>query len=366
MLKPKRVLAMPRSADAFVAVERFPVSYARLSAISFGVVALLFMSLRTLAQAGYKPMVETGILARNFLGYGHFALAYIFTWRMMCRQHGLKWSLGYLGAFLTVVALYAVAQRWWFDPAIDSLFVMMVFMVHHASNEVLFRQQSQNGYARFPWTTRRVWWVALAAWFVLVDRSAALSSPLRPMFPIAASIWIAGWLAYGWTYLWSQPAATYSRAGWVIAGSAVCFEAIRPPAMPLLSTQFNFAWLVIYHYVVWYLFYTQKLLARTGSWGSWHAPGRSLDSLWKHATTVPLGFVSMVALGNLVVLTILIAANPLAELAKAFTGLDFFNVNTIAHIVFGVGVPAKSTMPAPAHASSPVHVFPSQVQVRSS
>jgi hypothetical protein len=51
-------------------------------------------------------------------------------------------------------------------------------------------------------------------------------------------------------------------------------------------------------------------------------------------TTIPAGFVALAIGGNLIIIAALMVARPLADRAEASTHLDFFQVNTVAHILF--------------------------------
>jgi len=306
--------------------------------MAFSMMATLLLPLGLLS-AGHLD--HGGIVRlRNFLGYGHFALAYIFTWRLVRRQlGGRRAALGYVGVFLAVVALYAAAQRWWLAESIDGLFIMVIFMSHHFSNEVLFRQQTRNGYQPFPWTLRRILWVALAVWLVLVDRFATPDHPWHGAFAPLLAGWVAGWLCYGWRYLFGIAAPPSSRLGWAILGTAVLYWTTQPPREPFFAVQHKFAWIVIYHYVIWYVFYARKLSARTGAWMATRPLPRSPSEAWAFATTVPIGFLALVAIGNLVIFGIYLAVDPVAVWLVETTELDFFRINTFAHLIFGLGLP---------------------------
>ena len=52
-----------------------------------------------------------------------------------------------------------------------------------------------------------------------------------------------------------------------------------------------------------------------------------------------LGFLGLVAVGNLAILAIFLTADPLAVWVTDTTRLNFFQINTVAHILFGVGLP---------------------------
>jgi hypothetical protein len=316
--------------------------YARLTALSLA--ALLAT---TVAMVAAESVLHTGsgdtlIAFRNFLGYGHFALAYIFAWRMIRRDHGTTWALAYLPVFLALVAAYAFVQRYMISVATDALFIMVIFMIHHGSNEILFREQSRNGYRPFDWTPRRILWVALAAWLVVVDRSAMPSNPLHPHLPFIATVWLGGWAYYGWRYLITQPSTTPARLGWAGLGGLVIAAAALTPSGAILFAKHRFAFLVIYHYLIWYVFYTRKLLARSGGWGRWPSGVRSLEDAWKAATTIPVGFLGLVLVGNVVLFGLFLLFDPVTQWAHATLKLDFFQVNTFAHVMFGVGLPSRA------------------------
>ena len=318
--------------------------YLALCLWSAGLTLVLVVGLLSVHRFDHASVLRL----RNFLGYGHFALAYVFTWRLIRRQLGSRLvAVRYVGLVLLIVALYAAAQRWWVSAAVNDLFIMVLFMIHHASNEVLFREQGRNGNRPFPWTSRRVAWVALAVGLVFVDRTAAVLHGWHAAFPAIAAAWAGGWAAYGWR-CFRAPHALWPRAGWLCAGAFVARCALQPATEPFFATQHKFAWIVIYHYLIWYVFYTRKLLARTGGWSSSERPSRSLAVLWRYATTVPGGFLTLVAIGNLSILAVFVAADPLADWVTAATRLDFFQLNTVAHILFGVGIPQSTVAPSAA------------------
>jgi len=327
-------------------------SYGMLAAWSLGLTSLLAVWLTTAARFDEFNIIRL----RNFFGYGHFVLAYIFTWRLACRAYGSRRAaLGYVGVFLAVVALYAAAQRWWVPQSINYLFIVALFMTHHASNEMLFRQQSANGYRPFDWTQPRALWVALAIGLVVLDQ-VAFHAPQWPgtLVPVAA-LWLTGWLVYGWRYLIKAPERSgVALAGWVASGILGGWLALQPSGHPVVTSNASFAWIVIYHYMVWYVFYTRKLLSRAGSWQL--QPTASLGSLgspavlWRYVTTVPVGFLSLVVLANLAIFGIYVTVDPVARWVSDTTSLNFFQVNTVAHILFGVGLPRAAANPAPKQA----------------
>jgi hypothetical protein len=251
-----------------------------------------------------------------------------------------------VAGFLSLVALYAAAQRWWVAEPIDGLFIMVIFMSHHFSNEVLFRQQIGNGYRPFPWSAQRILWVALAVWLVFVDRFATPTHPWSGAFIPVLAVWVLGWMIYGWRYLLSVPAKWPSRLGWSLVGAAVLWRSSQSPGEPFFAVQHKFAWIVIYHYVIWYVFYTRKLLDRTGAWMGQRSLPRSLSEAWAFATTIPLGFVALVTISNLVILGIYFAADPVAVWLVETTKLDFFRINTFAHLIFGLGLPRRQPQPS--------------------
>ncbi len=280
---------------------------------------------------------------RDCVGYGHFSLAYLFTWKVIRRQLGsLSASVAYLALFLAMVAAYVAAQRWLLPAGTDDLLIMLIFMVHHASNEVLFRRQSSNGYQSFSWNGRRVLWVGLVVWLVLVDRIATVVHPWRAAGPALCGLWLAGWAIYGWRYVLRSPGASWSIAAWSVIGAVITWRLARPFESPVFAWEVPFDWLVIYHYVIWYVFYTRKLLTRQGRWV---VPGMRWDSpasAWKTATTIPGGFLLLIAAGNLAIVSLYAATLPAVNVLAAGTGLDFFHINTMAHVLFGVGVPTRT------------------------
>lgn len=281
------------------------------------------------------------IRLRNFLGYGHFTLAYLFTWRLILRRYGsLSAGFGYLAVFLAVIGTYAALLRWWLPGPINFLLVEAVFMTHHASNEVLFRTQTKNGYQPAAWTSRGSFWVALAVGLVFVDQLAMTDHLWHGAFPFVVFSWTAGWLAYGKQYLFKAPRSARSLLGWAATGllGILCF--LQPGGEPFFTTAERFAFIVIYHYLIWYVFYTRKLLNRTGQWRPSQTFARTGSALWRFGTTVPLGFVYLVLVGNLVIFAIFQSTTPLAQWVQEASGIDFFMVNTIAHILFGVGLPS--------------------------
>lgn len=295
---------------------------------------------------------QTGsvVALRNILGYGHFTLAYIFAGRLVRRQIGSDGAMAaYVAGFLGIVALYAAAQRWWVSPGINDLFIMVLFMVHHASNEMLFRMQSGNGYKSFDWTPRRIAWVALAVGLVVVDRIITVSHPWHAVAGIVGGIWLAAWLVYGALWVLSDEVSAPSAAGWIAIGTVVGWGLRSPWSEPLIATRDRFAWIVIFHYMTWYVFYTRKLLARTGEWGrALPAVASGGSALWKHLTSTPAGFLAMVLAGNAAIFAICFAADPAAYWVTTTTRLDFFQVNTFAHVLFGAWVPSLGKQAASA------------------
>jgi len=281
---------------------------------------------------------------RNFLGYGHFTLAYIFTWPVVRRKCGsLGASLLYVAGFLAVMSLYCAAQRWWLPASVDILLILTIFMVHHASNEVLFREHSKNGYQAFPWTPRRVAWVALAVGLIFVDRFSSpqkLFLSYQPLAPVMSMLWIVGWLAYGWRYVWRSRFST-AHVGWIVAGVFGTWCAMNRSGEPVFTSTARYGWFVIYHYLIWYVFYTQKLLYKAESQ---IVPARPLPELWRYVTTVPRGFVLFVLAINLIVGVLFFTTDPLARTVNQATQLNFFYVHTLAHILFGVGLPKQAPL----------------------
>lgn len=270
---------------------------------------------------------------RNLLGYGHFALAYIFTWRLMRRQLGGAGAAAYVAVFLTLVALYAMGQRFWLAPAANDVFVMSLFGVHHFANEILIRRQDANGYRPFTWALPDTLVVVLITGLVLLERTGAA---------VVAVLWAGCWVAYAWT---RRRGPAPALVGCAVLGALAVISVARPLGRPLLTSRLAFDWLVIYHYVLWYVFYTRKLLHRTESWSA-PRPAASASAVWNYLSTVPAGFVGLAVGGNVLILAALMAARPLAIRAETTTGLDFFQVNTVAHILFGVGVARLATLRA--------------------
>lgn len=310
--------------------------YERVTAWSIGCLLLL------LAWAGGANLLHflDIIRMRNFLGYGHFTLAYLFTWRLICRRYGsLPVAFGYLAAFLAVIGTYIVLLRWWLPTQVNFLLVEAVFMTHHASNEVLFRQQTGNGYQPAAWTTRGTFWVALAVGLVLIDQLAMADHMWHGALPVVAALWTVIWMAYGWYYLLRAPRSPRSLLGWTTTGILGGLCLAQPFGEPLFTSAERFALIVIYHYLIWYVFYTRKLLSRTGQWRSSQRFGGKGSDLWRFGTTVPLGFLWLVLVGNLAIFAIFRSTAPVAQLVHGWGRVDFFMVNTIAHILFGVGLP---------------------------
>lgn len=280
---------------------------------------------------------------RDILGYGHFTLAYLFTWPLVRRQLGsLAAALGYVALFLVVIAVYVALQRW-LSASLNFLFLIALFMTHHASNEILFRQQTGNGYQRVPWTARRMWWVALVVGLVFVDRLGSDAHPWHGAQRAIALAWAAAWLGYGWRYVLRAMMTALTWLGWISAGLTGAWCTVHPTAALLFTSQFRFGWIIIYHYLAWYVFYTRKLLYRNGGWSpAWPAP-RSLAALWRGATTIPIGFLALVILGNAAIVGLCLVGDPVARDLNAATGLNFFAINTVAHILFGVGLPPTRT-----------------------
>ena len=329
------------------------LNYAKLWAYSAALTGLLAAGL-----LAFGKLHPGGVIAlRNILGYGHFTLAYIFAGRLVRRQIGSEGAMtAYVAGFLYIVALYAVAQRWWIDPGLNDLAVMIIFMIHHASNEVLFRLQSGNGYTAFEWTPRRISWVALAVWLVAVDRLIAVSHPWHGAARIVGGLWLAAWLAYGALWVLDDEVSALSAAGWIAIGAVVGWGLRNPWSEPLVATRDRFAWIVIAHYMMWYVFYTRKLLARTGEWGrALPAAISGGEALWKHLTSTPAGFLAMVLAGNAAIFAICFAADPVAYWVTTTTRLDFFQINTVAHILFGAWVPTlgKQSLSSGAGAERP-------------
>jgi hypothetical protein len=276
--------------------------------------------------AGVGQWTTGHVLAlRNVLGYGHFALAYIFTWRLIHRQLGGRGAAGYVAVFLLLVAVYAVSQRVWLPPLANDVFVMSLFAVHHFANAILIRRQEANGYRPFTWTLPDTLVVALVTGLVLVERVGGGAVLLA---------WAACWAAYAWT---RRHDALPAIVGWLALGGLALVSVAQPLGRPLFTSRLVFDWLVIYHYVLWYVFYTRKLLQRTGAWTG-PRPRPSAAAVWTYLTTIPAGFVALAIGGNLLIIAALMVARPLADRAEASTHLDFFQVNTVAHILFGVGV----------------------------
>ncbi|MBI4436478.1 MAG: hypothetical protein HY590_03560 [Candidatus Omnitrophica bacterium] len=310
--------------------------YGSVTAWSMG---CLFLLLAWAASANLLHFLNI-IRMRNFLGYGHFTLAYIFTWRLVCRRYGnLPAAFGYLAAFLTVMGAYAALLRWWLPTQVNFLFVEAVFMTHHASNEVLFRQQTANGYQPAAWTTRGTFWVTLAVGLVLIDQLAMADHMWHRALPVVAALWTVLWIAYGWYYLLPAPRSSRSLFGWSAVGILGGLCLAQPFGEPLFTSAERFALIVIYHYIIWYVFYARKLLSRTGQWRTSQQFAGKRSDLWRFGTTVPIGFLWLVLVGNLVIFAIFRSTAPLAQLAREWGQIDFFMVNTIAHILFGVGLP---------------------------
>jgi len=334
------------------------MSYAGVLAWSAGLTLLLALGLWWVVESGQVRWVTGLVRLRNALGYGHFTLAYIFAWRLLRRQVSQQVAVVYLALFLGLVALYAVSQQW-VPESLNALFNMGLFMTHHGANEVLFRQQTRNGYRVFAWTPRLILWVALAVGLVLLDRWGLPTTPWRDSLSVAAGLWGIGWLVYGFRYLAQDGWRPWGVAGWLAAGlfAAVC--AVHPSEEAVFAVRHKFAWIVIYHYVVWYVFYTAKLLARTGGWRAPAQGLRSVSAAWKYATMVPVGFLGLVVLGNLAIVAICWVTGPVSDWMTATTQLDFFHINTFAHIMFGVGLPAaprqaarQAGVPAPSQTTS--------------
>ena len=310
--------------------------YARLVAPSAGFTALLAW---VWWRMGF--MHPAGIsLLRDSITYSHIALAFAFAWPALRRQLGSNWGIGaYLFCYLAAVGLYVTAQRWWLSLSLDFLLVVAVFMTHHAANEVLFRRQSRNGYQNFTWTARQVAWVALAVGLVLVDRLGSPAHPWHGAQALLAATWGLGWLAYGWRYirpLWRSPT---SLGGWLAAGALGVLCAQQPTGELIFTSRARFSWIVIYHCVIWYAFYTRKLLARSSRWTTPLAAGASIQSVWRFLKTTPAGFVLLAAGVNALVATGYLAALPVITLAESSLQVNFFEILTIAHILFGVGAP---------------------------
>lgn len=282
--------------------------------------------------------------ARDVLGYTHFALAYAFTWRVVRRDLGsLRAALAYLACWAIAVAAYTAAHRWWLPLELDYVVLMVVFLIHHASNEVLFREQLGNGYQAFPWTARRIGWVALAVLLVLVDRPGHPDHPWHAGQRAIAVLWFAGWAAYGARWVWPARRSA-GIAGWLAAGAfgAVC--AWHPTQRLVFTSLFRFGWVVIYHYVAWYVFYLSKLMARHGGWAAQPAGRRP----WEVVTGTPLGFLALVLIANgAIAVTYRLPPAPEWAMATA-SQVDWFHVNTIAHILFGAGVVRRQAAPAAA------------------
>ena len=291
--------------------------------------------LLALGLAGSGHWGTAHVLAlRNALGYGHFALAYVFTWGMIRRQLGSRDAAAYLAAFGALVIAYAAAQRLWLSRPTNDVFVMVLFGLHHFANEVLIRRQSANGYQPFTWTRSDTLLVVLLTGLVPVERIGG---------PVVAAAWAGCWAAYAWSRRHEPVPAVFSC---LALGALAVLAVARPIDRPLLTSRLAFDWLVIYHYVLWYVFYTRKLLHRTAGWTT-SRPVRSAAALWAYVTTVPVGFVGLAVVGNVVIMGALLAARPVANRAETWTGLDLFQVNTVAHILFGVGIARLAALRAP-------------------
>ncbi|MBI4357912.1 MAG: hypothetical protein HY584_01310 [Candidatus Omnitrophica bacterium] len=328
-------------------------NYGGLVSWSLGLVLALAITVDFLR--GRIDIIGTYYL-RNYLGYGHFALAYLFTWRMIRRKtESLMLSLLYVAGFLAVMGLYCAAQRWWLPVPVDILLNLTIFMVHHASNDVLFRAQAENGYQAFDWTLRRIGWVALAVGLIFVDRFRSpqnLFGAFAPLAPYAAAFWTAGWLIYGWRYCWRDPARSLP-VGWLAAGAFGAWCALNTTGIPVFTSTERYGWFVIYHYVAWYVFYARKLADRSGGWEADTRPGKGLFGIWKYVTTVPKGFLWLVVVMNALIILLLIAGEPFARAAREATQLNFFYVHTIAHILFGIAVPRKRELAVQPQALAP-------------
>ncbi len=341
----------PRASPTEPLQLRLPGDYPGIIAWSWLIMGLLALSLFFTDNLNISGV----LLLRNVLGYGHFALAYLFTWRMIQRElGGLRPALVYLVVFFGIVVLYAAMQRWWVADPINDLFVMALFMVHHASNEILFRLQGRNEYRTFPWSPRYTLWVTLAVGLILLERVAALQFNHRIGVWLTA-LWLTGWIGYARFYLAREQYSRRSWVGWVAAMTAATICVCRPFGAAFFTSRLIFGWFVVYHYIIWYVFYTHKLMARTGRWLGSTASSRQLfAALWTYVTTVPAGFLGLILIGNLLIIAILIAVNPLTLWMHSTTHLDFFQVNTVAHICFGVGIRrfTKRTDPATVKPSS--------------
>jgi hypothetical protein len=292
------------------------------------------IALLGLALAGSGQWSTGNVLAlRNVLGYGHFALAYIFTWRLMHRQLGTRTAAAYVTVFLVLVATYAASQRLWLPRGINDAFVMSLFAVHHFANEILIHRQEENGYRPFPWTRPDTLVVVLITGLVVLERSGG---------PVLMLAWGATWVAY---VVARRVGTMPALLGCLALAGLAALAVTRPLGRPLLTSRLAFDWLVIYHYMLWYVFYTRKLVRRTAGWTApWPAP--SAAAVWAYLTTVPAGFVGLAVVGNVLIIGLLLLAWPLSARAEASTGLDFFQVNTVAHILFGVGVARLATLRA--------------------
>ncbi len=331
-------------------------SYGNLIVWSMGLTLLFVFGLLGLGRLEEYYVTRL----RNFLGYGHFTLAYIFTWRLICRRYGSpEGAFRYLAVFLGVITLYALLQRFWLPTSLDYLFILALFMNHHFSNEILFRQQVRNGYQPLAWSVRCTHWVALGIGLAVIDQMASPTHLWHEALPGMALLWVAIWMVYGWRYLRSR-VGSLPFFGWATTGLLGILCTTQPFREPLFTPHVRFGWIVIYHYIVWYVFYTRKLLNRTGQWRKVGETLRTFADLWRYAITVPAGFLGLVLVGNAVIFVIFQTTNPLAHWITRTTDLHFFHLNTAAHILFGLGLPravGAKAVPRPKPFSTEQHQF---------